>query len=173
MELPNEPEGPGLDLVYAASEAIESVTQAMSGGRFGFNRAIAEVMKLVNACSKELHEAGNRDPEALRYALGTAASLLFPFAPHVSADAYDLLTGDRVWEQPWPASDPRYRQRDTVELVVQVNGKLRHRLQVPADATREQVDELARAAPQVQAHLNGHEVVKVVVVPGRLSVRRS
>ncbi|MBA2516284.1 MAG: class I tRNA ligase family protein, partial [Solirubrobacterales bacterium] len=166
-EVPHEPEGPGLELVRAANIAIERVTDAMAG-RFAFNAAIAEVMKLVNACSKEFHEAGNRDPEALRYALGTAASLVFGFAPHVAADAYSLLTGDRVWEESWPAADPRFLEAPAFELVVQVNGKVRDRLQAPSDAAPEALKALARDAPHAKTHIEGHEIVKEIVVPGKL-----
>ncbi len=165
--VPDAPEGPGLDLVRAATVAIERVTNAMTQ-RFAFNAAIAEVMKLVNACSKELHESGNRDPEALRYALGTAASLVFGFAPHVAADAYHLLTGKRVWEEPWPQADPRFLERPTFELVVQVNGKLRDRVPAPSDASPEALKALAHDAPNARHQIDGREVVKEIVVPGKL-----
>ncbi len=165
--LRNAPEGPGLTLVRAANVAIERVTHAMAG-RFAFNAAIAECMKLVNACSKEYFELGNRDPEALRYALGTAASLVFGFAPHVAADAYELLTGRRVWEEPWPAADPRFLELPTFELVVQVNGKLRDRVTASSDATPDELKALARAAPHAKLQLDGREVLKEILVPGKL-----
>jgi len=165
--LPDAPDGPGLALVRAASVAIDRVTNAMTG-RFAFNAAIAEVMKLVNACSKEFYEHGNRDPQALRYGLGTAASLVFPFAPHAACDAYDLLTGRRVWEEPWPAADPRFLELPTFELVVQVNGKLRDRVTAPRDTPPEELKGLARAAPHARAHLDGRTIVKEIVVPGKL-----
>ena len=72
-----------------------------------------------------------------------------------------------MWEQPWPAADPALLERDTVEVVVQVNGKLRDRIEAPADASREELEALAREQP-TQAHLDGREVVKVVVVPAKL-----
>jgi leucyl-tRNA synthetase len=81
---------------------------------------------------------------------------------------FELLTGARVWEQPWPAADPTLLERDVVEVVVQVNGRLRDRIHAPADASREALEALALERPNVQAHLDGHEVVRVVVVPGRL-----
>jgi leucyl-tRNA synthetase len=165
--VPDAPQGPGLELVRAANVAIERVTNAMTQ-RFAFNAAIAEVMKLVNACSKEFHESGNRDPEALRYALGTAASLVFGFAPHVAADAYELLTGKRVWEEPWPEADPRFLELPTFELVVQVNGKLRDRLTALSDASPEELKALAHDAPHAKARIDGREVVKEIVVPGKL-----
>jgi leucyl-tRNA synthetase len=79
-----------------------------------------------------------------------------------------MLTGDRVWEQPWPAADPALLERDVVVVAVQVNGKLRDRIEAPSDASREQLESLARDRPNVARHLDGHEVSKVVVVPGRL-----
>ena len=107
-------------------------------------------------------------PSTLHFAAATAASLIFPFAPHTGADVYDMLTGDRVWEQPWPAADLAMLERDTVEVVVQVNGKLRDRIQASADAPRDELERLARERPRIQAHIDGHDVVKVVVVPGKL-----
>ena len=77
-------------------------------------------------------------------------------------------TGERVWEQPWPQADPALLERDVYELVCQVNGKLRDRVQAPTDAGPEQLKELCRAAPNVQAHIDGKEVVKEIVVPGKL-----
>ena len=79
-----------------------------------------------------------------------------------------MLTGDRVWEQPWPAADPALLERDVVEVVVQINGKLRDRLQAPSGAPRDALEALARERPRVQAQLDAREVVKVVVVPGKL-----
>jgi leucyl-tRNA synthetase len=97
-----------------------------------------------------------------------AASLLFPFAPHVSADIYDRLTGERVWEQPWPQADQAMLERDEYELVCQVNGKLRDRVRAPTGADTDQLKELCRAAPNVKAHLDGKQIVKEIVVPGKL-----
>jgi leucyl-tRNA synthetase len=104
----------------------------------------------------------------LRFGLSTGASLLFPFAPHAAADAYHLLTGRRVWEEPWPAPDQAFLERDTYELVCQVNGKVRDRVEAPSGAPREELEALALAAPNVQAHIDGKQVVKVIVVPEKL-----
>ena len=156
--------GDDLELARKANWAIDKVTNDMAG-RFAFNTAIAAVMELVNECSRRRDTAS---PEALHFATATAASLIFPFAPHCGADVYEMLTGDRVWEQPWPAADPALLERDFVEVVVQVNGKLRDRVQAPADAGRDELEALARERPNVQAHLDGREVAKVIVVPGRL-----
>jgi leucyl-tRNA synthetase len=160
---PAAPDGDDLELLRKTNWAIDKVTGDLR--RFAFNTAIAAVMELLNEVSR-LRETASI--EALRFALGTAASLLFPFAPHVSADAYDLLTGERIWEQPWPEADETLLERDVYELVCQVNGKVRDRVQARSDATPERLKELCRAAPNVQAHVDGREIVKEIVVPGRL-----
>jgi leucyl-tRNA synthetase len=157
------PSGDDLKLVRKTHWAIEKVSGDLR--RFAFNTAIAAVMELLNECSR-LRETV--EVETLRFSLATAASLLFPFAPHVCADMYEQLTGARVWEEPWPQADPALLESETYELVCQVNGKLRDRVQAAADAGAEELKALCRAAPNVQAHLDGKEVVKEIVVPGKL-----
>jgi leucyl-tRNA synthetase len=151
------------ELLRKAHWAIEKVSHDLR--RFAFNTAIAAVMELLNDCSRLREEAS---VQTQRFALATAASLLFPFAPHVSADIYDRLMGERVWEQPWPQADQALLERDEYELVCQVNGKLRDRVQAPTGADADQLKELCRAAPNVRAHLDGKEIVKEIVVPGKL-----
>ena len=109
-----------------------------------------------------------RRPGALRFALATAASLLFPFAPHTAADAYKLLTGGRVWEEPWPAADPACLEADTFELVCQVNGKVRDRVEAPRARRGRSCERWRARCRTSQAHVDGHEVVKEIVVPGKL-----
>jgi leucyl-tRNA synthetase len=164
--IPDDPSGADEELLRKAHWAIEKVTNDMAG-RFAFNTAIAAIMELTNTVSKQ-REEGDPSPGALRFALATAASLLFPFAPHTAADAHQLLTGRRVWDEPWPAADQRWLERDTYELVCQVNGKVRDRVQAPTGAAREELEALCLATPKVQAHVDGKDVVKVVVVPQRL-----
>jgi leucyl-tRNA synthetase len=160
----NREEGPDdLALLRKAHWAIEKVTGDL--WRFSFNTAIAAVMELLNDCSR-LRESV--ETETLRFALATAASLLFPFAPHVSADIYDRLTGERVWEQPWPQAQSELLESDAYELVCQVNGKLRDRVQASADASAEELKQLCLLAPNVRAHVDGKEIVKEIVVPGKL-----
>jgi leucyl-tRNA synthetase len=151
------------ELLRKAHWAIEKVSDDLR--RFAFNTAIAAVMELLNESSRLRKDAS---VESQRFALVTAASLLFPFAPHVAADIYDRLTGERVWEQPWPQADPALLERDEYELVCQVNGKLRDRVQAPTGADAEELKELCKAAPNVQAHLDGKQIVKEIVVPGKL-----
>jgi leucyl-tRNA synthetase len=171
-ELPDHPV-PELDparpddlrLLRKAHWAIDKLTADMSE-RFAFNAAIAAVMELVNETTPA--KRGGASPGAVRFTLRTAASLLFPFAPHASTDAYHLLTGQRVWEQSWPDADPTLLEHDSFELVLQINGKVRDRVQAPTSASREELLELARRSDKVRAQLDGREVVKEIIVPGRL-----
>jgi leucyl-tRNA synthetase len=156
-------QGDDLVLLRKAHWAIEKVSDDLR--RFAFNTAIAAVMELLNDCSR-LRETV--DPQTMRFALATAGSLLFPFAPHVSADVYERLTGERVWEASWPSADEELLERDEYELVCQVNGKLRDRVQAATGASAEELKALCLAAPNVQAHVDGKEIVKEIVVPGKL-----
>ena len=127
-------------------------------------------MELVNDAYRVKDDlfAGADGQAALRFATATAASLVFPFAPHLGAEVWERLNGGRVWEEPWPKADPALLASDTVTLVVQVNGKLRDRIEVAADAGEDELLAMARASENVSRHLDGKEVVKEVVVPGKL-----
>jgi leucyl-tRNA synthetase len=122
-------------------------------------------MELVNAIYDPRADAGI---QARRFATATAASLLFPFAPHLGAEVYELLTGNRVWEESWPDADPVMLQAETFELVCQVNGKVRDRVTAPTGAANDELERLCLDTRGVKAHLDGREVAKVVVVPDKL-----
>jgi leucyl-tRNA synthetase len=95
--------------------------------------------------------------------------LLAPFAPYLVAELWETLgETSSVLRQPWPTYDPALAKEDAVEMAVQVNGKIRARITVPADADETQIRELALADPKVQAAIAGKEIVKVLVVKGRL-----
>jgi leucyl-tRNA synthetase len=149
--------------------AIDKVTRDIERG-FQFNTAIAAIMELVNEAYR-LKDRLYGEPAgeaALRFATSTAASLLFPFAPHLAAEVYEALEGRRVWEDPWPQADLALLESDTFTLVVQVNGKLRARVEAAVDAPEEELLRLARSSDAVQRQLDDREVVKEVVVPGKL-----
>jgi leucyl-tRNA synthetase len=157
------------ELLAKAHWAIDKVTRDIDP-RFQLNTAIAAVMELVNEIYR-LKDGLYSDPTGavtVRFATTTAASLLFPFAPHLCSEVYEWLEGKRVWEQPWPEADPELLERDTYMLIVQVNGKLRDRIEVSADTPEEDLIELAKASENVKRHLDGEAVTKEIVVPGRL-----
>jgi leucyl-tRNA synthetase len=151
----------GGPLARKAHETIAKVTDDV-GRRFAFNTGISAVMELVNELSRD-----TGGPDA-RFAAETAVSLIQPYAPHVAEELWQRLGHERLWEQPWPVADPAMLERDTVEIVLQVNGKLRGRIQVPASIGEDELVALARASERVQAHLNGGEPRKTIVVPGKL-----
>jgi leucyl-tRNA synthetase len=162
-------EGPARELLAKAHWAIDKVTRDIDP-RFQFNTAISAVMELVNEIYR-LKDGLYEEPTgaaSVRFATSTAVSLLFPFAPHLCCEVYEWLAGERVWEQPWPEADPELLERDTYMLVVQVNGKLRDRVEVGADTAEDELLERARASENVQRHLDGKAVAKEIVVPGRL-----
>jgi len=163
------PAGGASVVLRKAHWTIDKVTSDL-GERFAFNTALAAIMELVNDCYREKGGLLASDDGAaqLRFAVATAGSLVFPFAPHVGAEVYELVTGTRVWEQPWPEADPNLLVAGTFELIVQVNGKLRDRVEAPSDASEAEQERLARASEKVDAHLDAGEIVKTVVVPGRL-----
>jgi leucyl-tRNA synthetase len=162
-------EGPALELLRKAHWAIDKVTRDFERG-FAFNTAIAAVMELVNDAYrlKDGLWGSAAGDGALRFATATTASLIFPFAPHLGAEVYESITGARVWEEPWPAADPKLLERETFTLVVQVNGKLRDRVEAAVDAGEQELIRLARESDRVRTHIDGKQVVKEVVVPGKL-----
>jgi leucyl-tRNA synthetase len=161
--------GPARELTAKAHWCIDKVTRDIERG-FQFNTAIAAVMELVNEAYR-VKDGLYGDPvgeASLRFATATAGSMIFPFAPHLGAEVYDAIEGRRVWEQAWPKADPRFMESDTFTLVVQVNGKLRARVEAAVGAPEEELLELARGLDSVRRHLDGKEVVKEIVVPGKL-----
>ncbi len=154
-----EPEGGAL--ARKAHATIAKVTDDI-GRRFAFNTGIAAVMELVNELSRD------RDGRDARFAADTAVSLIQPYAPHVAEELWEKLGHERLWEAPWPVADPALLEVDTVEVVVQVDGKIRDRLQVPPDLGEDELVSLARSSDRVRAYLDGGEVARTVVVPGKL-----
>jgi leucyl-tRNA synthetase len=148
-------------LARKAHATIAKVTDDI-GRRFQFNTPISAVMELVN-------ELG-RDPSApgARFAAETAVSLIQPYAPHIAEELWERLGHERLWEQPWPVADESLLERDTFELVIQVNGKVRDRVEVSAGLPEADLIERARASPRVQAHLDGKEIRQAIVVPRKL-----
>jgi Leucyl-tRNA synthetase len=118
-------------------------------------------MELVNDLSKA------PDDPAARFAAETAVSVLQPYTPHIAEELWAALGHERLWKHPWPVADSSLLQRDTIELVLQVNGKVRDRIRVPAGLPEADLIAHARASEKVQAHLNGEER-RVIVVPDKL-----
>jgi leucyl-tRNA synthetase len=160
----------GEAVLRKANWAIQKVTDDMEG-RFAFNTAIAAVMELVNELYKQkdaLVSEGGDSVQALRFATASAASLLFPFAPHAASEVFELLGGGRVWETAWPAAEEKYLKADAITLVVQINGKVRDKISAAADASQDELLDLAKASEKIAGHIEGKDLVKEIVVPGKL-----
>jgi leucyl-tRNA synthetase len=157
--------GPGGPLVRKAHETITKVSDDIER-RFQFNTPIAAVIELVN----DTYTAKD-DPEqaaAVRFATETAVSLIQPYVPHIAEELWQRLGHEQLRTTSWPEADPALLERDTFELVVQVNGRVRGRVEVPAGLEEDELVARAKELPRVAAHLDGKEVKNAIVVPGRL-----
>ncbi|HEU6445241.1 MAG TPA: leucine--tRNA ligase [Gaiellaceae bacterium] len=148
-------------LARKAHATIAKVTDDIER-RFQFHTPISAVMELTNELA-----AAPADPAA-RFAADTAVSLIQPYAPHVAEELWERLGRERLWEEPWPEPDPVLLERDTFELVIQVNGRVRDRVEVPADLAEAELIARAMESPRVQAHVDGAEIRQTIVVPRKL-----
>ena len=141
------------------------------GNRYQFNTAIAAVMELVNSLylAKDELTASPEGREALSSAMATVLTLLYPITPHMCEELWqDLGHSDSLAEERWPQWQESALKRDMITVVLQVNGKLRGKIEVPAEASREEAEKLALGDESVRRHIDGLTVRKVVVVPGKL-----
>ncbi len=148
-------------------QTIEKVSDDI-GRRYTFNTAIAACMELINAVNK-LPDVSAQSVAVRREALDAVVLLLSPIVPHICHKLWQVLGHSSApVNAPWPAVDESALQQDSIEIVLQVNGKLRGRLSVPADISRDALSALALADENVDRFVAGKEVRKVIVVPGRL-----
>jgi len=157
---PASPADVATPLAVKAHETIARVTDDIDR-RFVFNTPIAAVMELVNELARM------PDDPAARFAAETAVSLLQPYTPHVCEELWEALGHSRLWKAAWPSHDPALLARETVVLVLQVNGKVRDRIEVPAGLPEEELIARAKASEKVQAHIDGSEP-RAFVVPDKL-----
>jgi leucyl-tRNA synthetase len=152
-------------LVRKAHATIAKVTDDIER-RFHFNTPIAAVMELVN----DIYHVKDDPAEAgaVRFATETAVSLVQPYAPHITEELWARLGHERLWAEPWPEADAELLEHDTFELVVQVNGRVRDRVQVAAGLSEDELIARATELPRVQQHLDGKNIQRAVVVPGKL-----
>ncbi|NLW44399.1 MAG: leucine--tRNA ligase [Syntrophomonadaceae bacterium] len=155
------------DLRYKVHYTIHKVTEDIEK-RFNFNTAISAIMELVNAMYQYRDSMGNKmNPQVVKEALDSLILLLAPFAPHIAEELWEG-TGHQgsVHRQPWPTWDEAALERSEMEIVIQVNGKVRDRIRVPVDITKEDLEELALT--QVKKSIGKKHVVRVITVPRKL-----
>jgi leucyl-tRNA synthetase len=157
-----------LELRRLVHRTVRRVTRDI-GQRFRFNTAISAMMELVNALVAVDSLPDEASRRVMREALEALLTMLTPFAPHVSEELWQSIGGQGlVSTRQWPAWDAALVAEEVVTVVVQVNGKVRGRLDFPADAGEEEVRQTALEDPQIQRHLTGVTVQKAVYIPGRL-----
>ncbi|WP_341936286.1 leucine--tRNA ligase [Marinimicrobium sp. C2-29] len=156
------------DLRRKTHETIAKVSDDY-GRRQTFNTAIAAVMELMNEVGKLSDRANPEGLAVEREALEAAVLLLAPIVPHLTQALWQAMGHEGIpLDAPWPSVDEAALERSAIEVVVQVNGKVRDKIQAPVDAPREDMEKLARAQPNVQRFLEGATVRKVIVVPNKL-----
>ena len=157
------------DLRRVLHSSIKKVTNDIET-RFNFNTAISTMMELVNALYAYKEAAKEPNVGLVYEAISDLIKMMGPFVPHITEELWRgaIDANSSVHEQSWPECDEEALKVDNVEIVLQVNGKVRGRLTVPAEATKEELEKIAMADANVQAHIGDATVRKVICVPGRL-----
>ena len=157
------------DLRRVLHSSIKKVTSDIET-RFNFNTAISTMMELVNALYAYKEAAKEPNAGLIYEAISDLIKMMSPFVPHITEELWRgaIDANSSVHEQSWPECDEEALKVDNVEIVLQVNGKVRGRLTVPAEATKEELEKIAMADANVQAHIGDATVRKVICVPGRL-----
>ena len=155
------------DLRRKTHETINKVNDDF-GRRNTFNTAIAAVMELLNEVAK--HGGTENQSIAVRHeALTSAVLLLSPIAPHICHALWQVLgNSESVADASWPSVDEKALVRSTITLVLQVNGKVRGKIEVAADISKQEIEQIALADENVQRFIEGNTIRKIIVVPGRL-----
>jgi leucyl-tRNA synthetase len=155
--LSSDPPASDAERIYHAT--VKKVGEDIEGLRF--NTAIAQLMIFVNELTKS--------EQRPRTILEPFVLLLAPFAPHIAEELWSALGHTRsLTFEPWPSYDPAKIASDTVEVVLQVNGKVRSKMSVPVDAGEQELERFALADENVRRHVEGKQVVKVIVVKNKL-----
>jgi len=153
-------------LSFMMNSSIKKVTED-AGGRFNFNTAIASIMELVNEMYK--YKNGDINLPLFNKAIETLLTLLNPFSPHITEELWSQLGHeDRLYNRAWPECDESALVKDEIQVVLQINGKLKDKLMLPNNSDKEVVEGAARASERFKEATEGHEVVKVIYVPNKI-----
>ena len=154
-------------LNYMLNAAIKKVSEDV-GGRFSFNTAISSIMELVNEMYR-YKESKDVNAGLLGKATKELILILSPFVPHICEEMWQHIGQEQsVSTMRWPEFDESALVKDTVEIVVQINGKVKEKLMVDSNATKEELEKIAMENEKIQGLLQGKSVVKVIAVPSRL-----
>lgn len=154
------------NMAYWLNYAIKKVSDDI-GERFNFNTAISTIMELVNEMYR--YKEGTVNPGLFGTAIKDLIIMLAPFVPHVTEEMWEHLGYEgSVHDQNWPEYDEKALVKDTVEIVVQVNGKIKEKLDIAGGLSREEMEKTAMENEKVKGLIEGKNVVKVIAVPGKL-----
>lgn len=171
---PGQAQEPDKDAVRAVRRKLHATIRKVTDDierRFHFNTAVSAVMELVNDLYdyRDQVPLEKQDRAFWREATEALVKMLAPFAPHMTEELWSLMGGQTsVHLQPWPSYDPEALTVESVTVVVQVDGKVRDRIEVAADATQDDLEQAALNNERVRQSLSGRNVVRVIAIPGRL-----
>ncbi len=152
------------DLLHKLHQTLHRITEDLAV-RYQFNTVVSGLMELINAMADLPADSPHRAP-VMQHALDAFARMLSPVAPHLAEQLFEQLGGSGfVMQAAWPEADPSWMQAEEILVVVQVNGKVRGRVTLPASATETDRREAALACAEVRPHLDGKEIVKLVLPP--------
>ncbi|MBR3200541.1 MAG: leucine--tRNA ligase [Mogibacterium sp.] len=153
-------------LNFMMNTTIKKVTED-AGGRFNFNTAIASIMELVNEMYK--YKNGDINLPLFNKAIETLLTLLNPFSPHITEELWSQLGHeDRLYNRAWPVCDESALVKDEIQIILQINGKLKDKLMLPNNSEKEVVEGAARASERFMEATEGREVIKVIYVPNKI-----
>ena len=153
-------------LAYWMSYAIKKVSDDV-GDRFNFNTAISTIMEMVNEMYR--YKEGDINPGLYGAAVKTLIILLAPFVPHVTEEMWEHLGyGGSVHDQKWPEYDEKALVKDTIEIVVQINGRIKEKINIAGDSSKEEMEKIAVENDKIKALTEGKNIVKIIAVPNKL-----
>ncbi|TQQ85653.1 leucine--tRNA ligase [Peptacetobacter hominis] len=155
------------DMRFAIHTSLKKVTGDLSE-KFGFNTSIASLMELINEMYK-YKELENRNDAVIKEGIETIVTILAPFAPHLGEELWQMIGKEgSVFDISWPKYDEKALVKDEIEVVVQINGKVKGRMNIPAEISREDMQAAAMEDEKIKALVEGKEIVKVIAVPKKL-----
>lgn len=153
-------------LAYWMNYAIKKVSDDV-GDRFNFNTAISTIMEMVNEMYR--YKEGDINPGLYGAAVKTLIILLAPFVPHVTEEMWEHLGyGGSVHDQKWPEYDEKALVKDTIEIVVQINGRIKEKINIAGDSSKEEMEKIAVENDKIKALTEGKNIVKIIAVPNKL-----
>lgn len=154
------------ELAYVMNYTIKKVSDDV-GGRFNFNTAISSIMELVNEMYK--YKEGTINQGLFQAAIENLVLVLSPFTPHICEEMWEYLGHSTfIYKESWPVCDESALVKDTIEVVVQINGKVKEKMDVPTGLSKEEFERLAMENEKIQQLISGKKVVKVIAVPNKL-----